>query len=369
VLAAGLAFAGCGGGSSDEESASGSIAANTTAETTSPPTTEAEPVATTTSTTTTSTTTTTVVDVAASRAAYCDASLDYWVPTGALDFYDAGDGGAVGQTFDDLNRLVQGPIDTAPDDAARQSPAEAQVILAELTPLLAAVDFDPTLLSESDRDQADALINGFYDSQDRLSSFLIDQCGFVGEDLIGLARDYAFSLATLPLAADANPLVGNDSVPETTSPTVEPTPITDASGSIQVDVPAEWSDVSGEPGPTEDRLVASTDRDSFLAGFSVPGMFIEAVDIPDGSGRDAYPIAVDSIITAYEANGCVQQTEELYSDPVYVGTEVVLSCVPGFEVRVISGTDDPGTRIFAIVMVLEEGDSTTRNLVANTFFV
>jgi len=98
-------------------------------------------------------------------------------------------------------------------------------------------------------------------------------------------------------------------------------------------------------------------------------MFIEAADTPTGTGSDTYPVVLDTIVENYSANGCELQTEEPYSDPAYTGTEVVLSCVPGFDIRVISGTNSSGTRIFTIAMVLETGDSTTRGLIADSFFV
>lgn len=341
----------------------------TTATDTTPPATA--PI--TTTVTTAASTTTTAVDADTpepSPQAYCDTSRDYWIPYGALSFFAADDSVGIGHAFDDLVARIQAPIDAAPNEEARRSAADAQVVLDELRSLLSPVDFDPENIDDVDAlTRVEELIVEFQSTREQLGAFLLDGCGFERSDLVGLARDYASAQATQPTLDDADPLPEPGAPPDTSAPSVESTPITDASGTIEVSVPSEWADVSGEPGPNEDRLVASTDRTDFLNSFDVPGMFIEAVDTPAGTGADTYPTVLDTIVENYSANGCELRIEEPYSDPEYTGTEVAMSCVPGFETRVISGTNTSGTRIFVIAMVLEADDSTTRDLIADSFFV
>lgn len=339
------------------------------------PTTDAPTTDAPTTTVADTTTTTTEVEVDTpeqSAAAYCDASLEYWIPNGGLSFLAIDDSVGAERAFDDLADRIQGPIDTAPNDDARQSAIDAEVVLTELTPLLAEVDFDPDRLDElDDRAKVDELIIQFGDSQNRLGNFLLEECSFVRSDLVGLALDYATSQATLPIQRDKDPLPEPEVEVEVepTAPSGDSTSIADDTGNIEVSVPAEWTDVLGEPGPTENRLIASTDQAAFLNGFDVPGMFIEAVDTPGGNGAAAYPLALETIITNYTAGGCTLVSEEPYSDIAYTGSEALLTCVPGFETRVIAGTDSSEERIFVVAMVLVAGDTTTRDLIANTFII
>ncbi len=303
---------------------------------------------------------------------YCDAVADVFAPGRAIRFLDGAD--AVGfeaalRAIDDKTQPVR---DFAPSSDVDVQVRDLQEALDEAIPIFAEqgfVEFDPSTLPDGGA-RFDELGMVISQAGDEFEATLLDECGLSDQQLDGLGLAFAESVATLPLPST------DDSTTTETEPEITPPPsgasteIADDSGRITVTVPAEWTDVDGAPGPTEDRVVASTDADAFFASFDVPGMFIEAVDVPEGRTQEEFTrTVVDTISTAYTDVGCVVVSEQPYSDIAYTGIEVLFECAEGFETRLISGTNSGVSRGFAVAMVLDEGDTATRNLIADTFIV
>ncbi|MFK8022630.1 MAG: hypothetical protein AB8G26_01595 [Ilumatobacter sp.] len=363
-----LVSAACGGGSDGDS-------APATEVTQPPPTTEVAPattapVVTDPPATDAPTTAPPVETPTGSPQAFCDASRDYAIAVGSIDFYDGDDNEGAQRSFTAMQTRVQVAIDAAPDDGAAAPAVEARTLLNEIVPTLEQIAFDPDRFGDLDDGgtRIGALIGDFTASTDRLNFFLTDQCGLVTSDLERDARSFAAANSTLPLQGEGGP-TSTEPAPIEPPPTGDSIDISDDTGTISLTVPSEWNDIDGTPGPTENRLVASSNTQTFLNGFSLPGMFIESVDTPTGNGADVYPVALDTIVANYEGGGCSDTVREPYADVAYTGTEATLQCVPGFDTKVIAGTNSSGDTIFVVAMVLADGDSATRQLIVDTFIV
>ena len=96
--------------------------------------------------------------------------------------------------------------------------------------------------------------------------------------------------------------------------------ITDDGGAIQVEVPTEWSDVSGEPyADSQDRQVtdvrAAPDLDAFLADWATPGMAFSA------SSAWAATTTEEDLLDALQSRfgDCTYAGRTTYQDPAYTG--------------------------------------------------
>ena len=91
--------------------------------------------------------------------------------------------------------------------------------------------------------------------------------------------------------------------------------VTDDSGTLTLEVPAEWSDVAtssvDNDGVTYRRIEASTDREQFHATFGVPGVTFLAVPTAGASPED--------LLYGFGVNGCTEGDITDYDDGVFVG--------------------------------------------------
>lgn len=108
--------------------------------------------------------------------------------------------------------------------------------------------------------------------------------------------------------------------------------ISDASGSIHVEVPAAWAEVDGSPfndqrGNTYQSLVASTNLAAYTTGWSVPGVNVLASQSAVGNTTPSE--LVDEMAASLPQHGCVSAGTGDYDDGYHVGLyEYWTSCGP-----------------------------------------
>jgi len=98
------------------------------------------------------------------------------------------------------------------------------------------------------------------------------------------------------------------------------TTITDDASAIQVEVPAEWSDVEGTPyADSQDRQVtdvrAAPDLDAFLADWATPGMAFSASS--QWAATTSEEELLDGLLSRFGA--CTYAGRSSYEDPAHVG--------------------------------------------------
>lgn len=107
-------------------------------------------------------------------------------------------------------------------------------------------------------------------------------------------------------------------MPTTLPPYSSYVTLTDDTGRITVEVPAEWNDVDGRPldidGTTVADLRASSDLAAFASSWNVPGVIISAADLPGET-----PATILDSERATIGTTCTYEGREPYSDPLYVG--------------------------------------------------
>jgi serine protease Do len=104
-------------------------------------------------------------------------------------------------------------------------------------------------------------------------------------------------------------------------------PISDDSGSITVQVPAEWADVDGAPVTTDDgtqiyNVQAAPDLEGFRTRWDVPGLSLSAA----ASGAVDSGLLLDDVSTT-AAGACTDAGREDYDDGLYTGqTQYFTDC-------------------------------------------
>jgi serine protease Do len=141
--------------------------------------------------------------------------------------------------------------------------------------------------------------------------------------------------------------VGTDDPSEVADTYTEYVSVSDDSGSITASVPAEWSDVNGEPnaefGPS---LYAAPNLDSFLGTFDTPGVIIEATGERGAADIDA---TLDELSLA---DRCTYLGRSPYADALYTGSLDEYSDCGG-----------TGTSIFVVAVTPEDGTFLARLLI------
>ena len=99
--------------------------------------------------------------------------------------------------------------------------------------------------------------------------------------------------------------------------------MSDDSGTVTVDVPADWSDVDGSPFTDEQgnswaRLVASSDLESYFGSWSTPGLAVMASQ-DAVSNRTIDDILADTT-GALPGAGCTEDARDAFEDSYYTGT-------------------------------------------------
>lgn len=143
--------------------------------------------------------------------------------------------------------------------------------------------------------------------------------------------------------------------------------VEDDSGTLSVEVPVEWSDVNGEAGLFGPDVVASTDVDTFLSDFSVPGVEFQATTL----GNDT-PEEVLETLSGGFASSCEAGPVQPYADPLYTGvSRNYLNCAGTDTAFVwVAVEPDDGSFIAIVgIQILEARDIEALGRVLDTFIV
>lgn len=202
----------------------------------------------------------------------------------------------------------------------------------------------------------------------------------------------AAALTALPLALSGCTIVATpvaQPIEPTTQPTAEPiapdkpsnepvdpganfATITDDSGIVSVNVPADWTDVSGTQLTSSDGIVynnvtASTDLAAWQSGWTVPGVSVSSTQDP--------AVVIDDLINGTASSvGAECDAPEIgdYDDGVYVGKYVYLANCAGTTSDYVSvvakNMDGTQTIICGIQMVTDEDKSTVRDEILKSFW-
>jgi serine protease Do len=152
------------------------------------------------------------------------------------------------------------------------------------------------------------------------------------------------------------------------------TTITDDSGAITMDVPVEWSDVSGNPWEFEGEtvgaaIVAAGSRDDFYNTWSEPGVFFGASHVVAQSyNEDAI---LDRDLDGFSTE-CEYQGRSDYQDPLYTGRYDLYKNCGGLGTTFINLAAVPESRAFVIqvqVQIVSEADLEALDTILDTFKV
>ncbi len=128
-------------------------------------------------------------------------------------------------------------------------------------------------------------------------------------------------------------------------------PVSDDSGALAVEVPAEWSDVQGTPLTLEDgtelpQIIASTDLASYQSSYSVPGM--EFAAMVGGS------ISIADMLDAVGPSGeCTSTGRQDYDDGLYTGKIEYWESCGGGETQVVTIAAEPAGGEFMAVLFVQ----------------
>ncbi|GAA2250247.1 S1C family serine protease [Herbiconiux moechotypicola] len=155
--------------------------------------------------------------------------------------------------------------------------------------------------------------------------------------------------------------------------TGEFTTITDDSGSVQVEVPAAWTQVDGSPfddqrGNTYQSIVASPDLAAYTAGWSVPGVNVLASQSAVANTSPADLVA--EMAAALPQHGCVSAGTDDYDDGYHVGIyEYWTDCGPEkAEFLVVGATSTANDYIVLVaVQAVSEADLDAIDRVLGSF--
>lgn len=148
--------------------------------------------------------------------------------------------------------------------------------------------------------------------------------------------------------------------------------IQDDTGTIALNVPAEWAEVQGgawvidgtEVGPS---ITASSDIDAWIEGWATPGMFFAA----SSSLRSQYD--VPGMLDANDFNEvCTYDDRFDYEDPLYIGAyDLYTECGgEGSTFVVLAAEPADGAYIMLLQVVLvSEADAEALDQILNTFQV
>ena len=146
--------------------------------------------------------------------------------------------------------------------------------------------------------------------------------------------------------------------------------VTDDTGAVSVDVPAEWSDVNGtawtldgvDVGPS---ILASPDIAAYQDTWQTPGVFV-------GASRDLLATYDETTIldSIDFSDSCAYDGRYDYSDPLYTGFYDLWTGCGGTETSFITVAATPTDRAYLIVVqvqVVSEADLEALDTILNTF--
>lgn len=127
--------------------------------------------------------------------------------------------------------------------------------------------------------------------------------------------------------------------------------VSDNSGQLEVEVPAAWSDVAGEPWTTDEgeelgpAVTAAPDLNAFNNSWATPGVFFAAApsDVGEENLLDAFDLA----------GSCSHAGREAYEDPLYTGLYDVWENCGGEGTLVVVLAAVPEDRSFTILVTVQ----------------
>jgi hypothetical protein len=160
--------------------------------------------------------------------------------------------------------------------------------------------------------------------------------------------------------------------------------ITDDTGALTVDVPAEWSAVDGEPLPAESggqvpNVQASTDLEEFRTTYAASGVDFTALDPAVVPSAD--PSNMDGLLDAFSAaagsrgtapgDACTSEGREDYDDGVFTGRlERFALCDGAGDVVIIAAADaDRSYSVVVQVVLTTPTDEAALDQIIRTFLV
>jgi len=145
-------------------------------------------------------------------------------------------------------------------------------------------------------------------------------------------------------------------------------PVNDDSGTLQVEVPAEWSDVQGaaltlDDGTELPQILASTDLQAYSSSYGVPGM--EFVAIVGGGATTS------DMLDTIGPSDCTSSGRQPYDDGLYTGEMEGWSCAGGAAQVVTIAAEPAGKEFMAVLLVqiVSEADLEALDHIIQTFQV
>jgi serine protease Do len=143
---------------------------------------------------------------------------------------------------------------------------------------------------------------------------------------------------------------------------------------MQVEVPAEWSDVDGAPYTDEDGnaitdVRASSSLDEFHTLWTTPGMIFSASS--DWAASTTEEALLDEFVTSAEGQ-CDYAGRSEYSDPAYTGSyDIFTNCGDALATYVVVAAQpaDGSSIILVQVQANEERDFDALDRILASFFV
>jgi serine protease Do len=148
--------------------------------------------------------------------------------------------------------------------------------------------------------------------------------------------------------------------------------VTDDSGTIQVSLPVEWTDVRGLPwdyqGSTVGVSIAgSTDLDAWYSGWDTPGVFFSASSSLVGT------VDIPTLLQTESFEGdCTLDGRYDYSDPLYTGQYDLYSDCGGIGTTfiVLAAQPEDGSSIILVeIAAVSEADLEAIDQILNTFVI
>lgn len=292
-------------------------------------------------------------------AAYCETSRSFYVAASALDHVEPEQPGAARELFGALAAIAPLAIDAAPAADFAAGPTLATEQLAVMIPAFESIDYDGSRIAELDDPQAmvDA-VGAFGVTRDELLVFLAATCGADADVLDDQAVEAAI------IAADA---AGETVVPDEPVEAIPGTAVANTSGSIELAVPPEWTELEESVENGRDQLVVSADIDQFY-NLLAPGVLVLR---GEGGLRDGgYVGRVLDFQSDLEEIECVQVSEADYDDGLYIGQERIFDCgSEELEYRILGGTTPDETLYALVFLVSPIGQTGLRQLIIDTFQV
>jgi len=147
--------------------------------------------------------------------------------------------------------------------------------------------------------------------------------------------------------------------------------VTDDTGTIKMDVPAEWSDTSGAFWAFDGgddvgvAITAAAEIDAWLSGWTTPGVFFGA----SSALRDSY--TVDSLLDWESfSQMCTYQGREAYEDPLYTGAYDVYADCDGQDMLFVVLAAEPTSGAFIMllqIIVVDDRDLEALDTILATF--